>query len=153
LSVDKDRGEDIMGRITHGAYVGGKETPEHYIWREMHRRCREDHKHYEDINVDASWNDYQTFLDDVGPRPSELYTLHRIDPFGDYKPGNVKWAKWREQMVNTKVTKRYRRGSFTGALIEVAEHLGISKELAFYRWRKWGTFVRGEKWEQLQKAK
>ena len=39
------------------------------------------------------------FLDDMGERP-EGHTLDRIDPFGDYEPGNCRWATVKTQRHN-----------------------------------------------------
>lgn len=52
-----------------------------YSWWEM--------SHKEEIPV---------FLE-LGPRPKGK-TLDRINPYGDYAPGNVRWATWREQRLN-----------------------------------------------------
>jgi hypothetical protein len=52
------------------------------------------------VTIHADWrSDFQCFLRDVGVRPSG-HTLDRIDPFGNYVPGNVRWATPREQRNN-----------------------------------------------------
>lgn len=42
---------------------------------------------------------FQEFLQDVGHRPKGT-TLDRIDPEGNYEPGNVRWADIRTQARN-----------------------------------------------------
>ncbi len=40
------------------------------------------------------------FLKDMGPKPSPLPTLDRIDSKGNYEPGNCRWATQLEQNRN-----------------------------------------------------
>lgn len=42
---------------------------------------------------------WQCFLEDMGPRPEGL-TLDRINPYGNYEPGNCRWATWEVQHKN-----------------------------------------------------
>lgn len=51
------------------------------------------------ITVCVRWRDFENFLKDMGTRP-EGHTLDRIDPNGNYEPGNCRWATWHDQRVN-----------------------------------------------------
>lgn len=74
-------------------------------WREMRRRCddakRRNYKNYggRGITVCERWYSFARFLEDMGERP-EGTSLDRIDPNGNYEPGNCRWATAKEQRAN-----------------------------------------------------
>lgn len=43
---------------------------------------------------------FEQWFQELGPRPSSLYSVHRIDNNSHYEPGNVKWATRTEQAAN-----------------------------------------------------
>lgn len=147
-------------RIKHGGYSGGSESPMHYIWRSMLARClRVSDKSYiyygaRGITVCDRWcESFENFLEDMGERPSPDHSIDRIDVNGNYEPNNCRWATKSEQQRNKTKTRQYcSDNGFIGTLTECAEHVGISKELASWRFKTWGTFIKGEKWHELQKA-
>lgn len=88
-------------RVTHGHRKASRSSPTYISWLMMNQRCRnKNHKSYEDyggrgIKVYFMWvgrGGFEEFLADVGARPSTAYTLDRINPDGDYEPGNVRWS-------------------------------------------------------------
>ena len=133
----------------HGAYSGGKESAEHYIWRTMLRRnVGKGSQYYVGVKVCQRWKDsFEDFLADVGPRPSPEHQLDREDPHGDYEPGNVRWATRSVQQKNKRTTVLYSENGVELTASEWAEKLGISKELASWRWKNWGTFIKGRTWQ------
>jgi hypothetical protein len=52
------------------------------------------------VSVCARWRDsFENFLADMGERPPGR-SLDRIDPAGNYEPGNCRWATPIEQRAN-----------------------------------------------------
>jgi hypothetical protein len=59
------------------------------------------------VTVHDGWlKDFEAFAAYVGEPPTPLHTLDRIDPWGNYEPGNVRWATQHEQMQNTRRSKK-----------------------------------------------
>lgn len=52
---------------------------------------------------------FKNFLDDMGERPKGK-TLHRIDPNGNYEPGNCKWATPQEQARAARLSIKNKSG-------------------------------------------
>ena len=71
------------------------------IIRCMYPSCRDFHSYGgRGISVSPEWvMSFDTFLKDVGHRPKGK-TLDRIDVNGNYEPGNIRWASYKEQVRN-----------------------------------------------------
>lgn len=91
---------------------GLSHKPEFVAWYNMVKRCTDpDHPHYHyyggrEITIYEPWlTDPHSFIEHMGPRPSALHSLDRINNDENYEPGNVKWSTKAEQISNRRVTK------------------------------------------------
>lgn len=86
-------------------------TQEHRIWLGMLSRCNNPNvkcfANYggRGIEVCERWKDFQSFLADMGPRPSKKHSIERRDPNGHYSPDNCYWATPTEQVNNRRCTR------------------------------------------------
>ena len=114
-----DKSEDRRGRNSRTHGCAGKDhrtwTAEYRAWVSMKTRCsnryvdRADYKNYygRGIRICERWlESFENFLADVGRRPSRAHSLDRINNDGNYEPGNVRWATWREQRMNQRPRSR-----------------------------------------------
>ena len=110
--------ESPGGRRTHGHSAGGPTPmPEYEVWKGMISRCENPkHNAYHNygargIEVCDEWrHDYAAFFAHIGPRPTPLHTVDRIDNNLGYAPGNVRWATRAEQRLNQRPITHCRRG-------------------------------------------
>ena len=87
-------------------------SPTYRCWDSMKTRCNPKTKNEADqryyvaagIKVCERWNDFRMFLADMGERPSKQHSIDRIDPAGDYEPGNCRWATQTEQIRSRRNT-------------------------------------------------
>lgn len=87
---------------------------ERRIWTMMNYRCQNPkhtaYIHYGGAGIcvcekwhrDMGEEGFDNFLKDMGPCPTDKHSLDRIDPYGNYEPGNCRWATATEQANNQK---------------------------------------------------
>ncbi|HVI27483.1 hypothetical protein [Hansschlegelia sp.] len=92
---------------THG--MSKHRRGEGYVsWTGMKDRClnpnNREYARYgaRGIRVCDRWLRFENFIADMGMRPSPHHSLDRIDPNGDYEPGNCRWATALTQGRNTR---------------------------------------------------
>lgn len=128
---------------THGMRQKNGERlrhPLYDIWVDMRRRClNKNFKGYKwwggaGVKICDQWlNDgphktaFECFADDIarliGERPSMKHTLDRISPWGNYEPGNVRWATSVEQGRNKRDNVLY---DFMGKKVTRAEAMEMA---------------------------
>lgn len=75
------------------------------------------------------WQNYENFIQDMGPPPSPQHTVDRVDVNGPYSPQNCRWATPTEQANNKRTNVRVEGKT----LAEHARELGVTPETIRYR--------------------
>ncbi len=135
-----------QNRVTHGATKGevksGKRVlpPEYVAWAAMKYRCLNPssaaYHNYggRGITICEQWvSSFETFLLDVGPRPSEHHSLDRIDNNKGYEPSNVRWATSSEQGNNTRSNILLNLNGISKSMSQWSRAFGISKHVVHTR--------------------
>jgi len=96
---------------------GKSKSLEYRSWVSMIGRCSNDKgKSYKDyggrgIIICTRWlQSFESFLEDMGNKPSAEYSIDRIDTNGNYEPSNCKWSTRSEQERNKRISKRSTTG-------------------------------------------
>lgn len=104
-------------------------------WRGMVYRCHKKsssgYRQYgaKGIRVCKRWREsYEAFVEDMGPRPSPVHSIDRIDGTKGYYPGNCRWATYLEQASNRRsVEKMLTHNGETKTLAQWAKNSGMPK--------------------------
>lgn len=122
-------------------------TPEYKTYQAMKIRCNNPHtigwKNYggRGIKVCKRWNEsYLAFLEDMGRKPSEEYSIDRINNNKGYSKKNCRWTLIKEQNKNRRGVISYKGETMTDAAIRlgmcreaISQRIkrGLPKEIAF----------------------
>lgn len=96
-------------KIKHGMASpdkNGKRKAEYQTWCGMRARCHnkkcKEFRFYgaKGVSVCKRWDSFSNFYSDMGDRPTNKHSIDRIDPSGNYEPGNCRWATNAEQGRN-----------------------------------------------------
>lgn len=127
----------VINNLIHGK----SNTRTFRIWRRMRERCSNrrctDWRHYggRGIRVCERWQDFMTFLNDMGEAPSGA-TIERIDNNGDYEPANCRWGSRKEQARNKRDNKDITYQGRTQCVAAWAEEIGIKYSVLSSRLRR-----------------
>jgi hypothetical protein len=123
--------------LRHGHNRCCRPSAEYTAWLAAKKRCfnprNSSYGHYgrRGISMCSRWaRSFEAFLSDMGPKPDPSHSLDRIDPEGNYQPGNCRWASPSVQARNKRNVRWY---DFCGEhliLAEVAARLGITRNAA-----------------------
>ncbi len=117
------------GRVGLGDRL--RDKSEYKIWLHMRYRCNSPSCHAyptyggRGIFVVSRWDDFRTFLEDMGRRPSMEHSLDRIDNDGPYSPENCRWATHKEQQANKRGLRYIEHNGERLVLAEWARRIGI----------------------------
>ena len=127
--------ETARARATHGHNRVGLRTTEYIAWAGMVERCyRKNSIGYANyggrgIAVCDRWRkSFETFLEDMGKKPSWAESIDRIDNDRGYEPENCRWTVRRVQNRNKRDCRMLRVGDFFGCIVEASERFGISEQ-------------------------
>lgn len=123
------RREVAAARATkHGMYG----SHEHVVWRHMIARCENPNEQRfnryggRGIRVCDRWRtSFEAFLADVGRAPTRAHEIDRIDVNGHYEPGNVRWAKRKQQARNKTTTRFLTLDGRTQSVADWADETGM----------------------------
>lgn len=128
----------VKVNTTHGM----SKTPEFRIWTAAQQRCMNPksraYRHYggRGVRFYEGWlgpDGFSAFIAHVGPRPSSVHELDRIDVNGHYEPGNVRWATRREQCRNTRRNRLVEYDGRSWCVAALAEHIGVNRNTLIKR--------------------
>jgi hypothetical protein len=118
-------------KIKHGHDRVRSRTSEYSTWSQMINRCYNKrcpaYKNYGErgIRVCLRWRRFESFLSDMGPKPSSKHSLDRRDNNKGYNPGNCRWATSLEQMSNTRCNVLLSHAGKTLHLAEWSRRTGV----------------------------
>ena len=131
LSIEKTKQRSTK----HGHYM----SITYQSWECMNQRCNNlNYKQYKDyggrgIKICARWKNFSNFLEDMGERPTNKYSLDRIDNDGNYCKENCRWATRTEQQRNRQDNRLISFDNKMLCPIEWSEKTGIAEKTI--RWR------------------
>jgi hypothetical protein len=108
------RKEMLAKRNTNNTKHGLCRSRAYRRWQSMKARCfNPRHRSYpwyggRGISVCEHWLIFENCYADMGEPPPGL-SLDRIDPDGNYEPGNCRWATAAEQLANRRPRRRLKR--------------------------------------------
>jgi hypothetical protein len=85
---------------------------EYQIWLGIKKRCyNSNHKDFDIyggrgiIMSNEFKNNFKSFYDYIGKRPTKQHSIDRIDSNGNYERGNIRWATNYVQCINQRIRK------------------------------------------------
>jgi hypothetical protein len=124
-------------------YNGRTKTPEYSVWSNMRSRCtnprRPDFAYYggRGISYDPAWEDFATFVSDMGSRPTNSQ-LERRDNSASYSKANCFWATRVEQANNRRNNATVTYQGRTQTIAQWARESGITDRTLWMRLNKLG---------------
>jgi len=130
-------------------------SAEYKVWCGIKRRCynkkEKNYKHYgaRGVKISQYWlNSYETFLSDMGRKPSPKHSIERIDVNGDYCKENCKWVTIKEQQNNRRNNVHFILNGERLTKSQVADELNLSYSFVANRIKRKGFDL-----EELRKKK
>ena len=127
---------------------GMKYTREYEAWCRMISRCTNpNHPSYHryggrGIQICKRWRESaEAFYEDMGPRPSPIHSIDRIDNDGDYTPDNCRWATPEQQARNRSTNHIIEHDGRALCIAEWAEAIGAGYYALYGQLRRGATMA------------
>lgn len=121
----------------HGNNRQGRPTAEYMAWMAAKKRCNNSanasYARYggRGISMCERWNaSFAAFIADMGLKPDPSFSLDRIDPEGNYEPGNCRWAPVQVQSRNKTNSRWYELYGRPVLMGDIAAFFGITRDQA-----------------------
>lgn len=123
--LNKERA--LAANTTHGM----SKTPEYKIWEGIKLRCnpttsKSSNYGKRGITISEEWSSFEKFYEDMGPRPSKLYSIERLNNDKGYSKENCVWATRRQQQNNKRNTLFTVLNGEVVPLAEAARSVGVT---------------------------
>lgn len=123
-----------INRLKRTDLHGESDSLEYKSWAALKGRClnpaNPKYPRYggRGIKVCERWlDDFETFLADMGRKPSPLHSIDRINNDGDYEPNNCHWATIDTQTRNRSTTRHVAINQDTMCVRDWEDKLGVSR--------------------------
>lgn len=132
-------------RKTANLHHGYKSTSTYVSWCSLKKRCNNKklkcYKNYggRGITYCKSWEKFESFLKDMGPKPTSEYTIERIDNDGNYCKENCMWLHKSLQSRNNRGVRRFTINNVTKCIAEWCAYYKVPYHRTWSRIKKgWG---------------
>ena len=139
----RETAAEVLRGNTHQRTHNKSKSAEYGIWNKMKQRCQNPRNHKyriyggRGISVCDRWdNSFEAFLADMGPRPSPVYSIDRIDNDRGYEPGNCRWATKAEQARNARFNRIVTIDGQSMCVLDWCLKFGLSRSAAYELTRK-----------------
>lgn len=138
----------FVGKLpkTHCKMLTLKFKKEYLTWNNIKARCKQKklrcYSSYggRGIKVCESWiNNFEQFLNDMGPAPTPKHTIDRINNDGNYEPENCRWATRNVQALNTSKNLFFEKNGLRMSITQWSKYLGGAPQLIRMRLTKGWT--------------
>jgi len=97
--------------ITHGHCKYKNPTPEYVAYGAAKYRCSESGCYYKE-GIKFLFPSFEEFYKELGPKPSPKHSVDRYpNKYGNYEPGNVRWATQSEQNLNRRPSSEWKKAA------------------------------------------
>jgi hypothetical protein len=95
--------------FVHGYASGLHKSPEYNSYCNAKARCTNpkaiNWDRYGGRGITFEFKSFTQFIRCLGPKPSPIHSLERIDNMAGYNPSNCRWATPKEQRANSRLRK------------------------------------------------